>query len=766
VSAYTDFLSDPGRIEVWLLEVTGLNLETDAPQTFYFSSQRYGTRATDSLANQRYDAMIVSGLERSGEMSGVHGPIAGLMPSRTGGSLVLGQRCGDLDTGSLTQLGGYSIRDFSFGGRRAIVRHGGYSPQLGRYLTYAEFQVVLNGTVDGNPLIEDDRVTFRLATKDRTFEYPIQDRKFWGLDYALHFNGSSAFVDFGNHSEHDFTSDDFTIEFPFMFEANPGANAVIVGRGVGDTDGWEVLINTSGRLVLRTNQSGANQTTTSGVISLGRFYWASLVRDGAAVTIYIDGIASTGVAGTHIDPTSALRTLFLGKNNGGTVFANCIIPELRVWNVARTKEQINTTMHRPLDSSEIDATLVLYAKLDDGTEATASDSSATNADGTITDATWIHSGTGHSDLQGQTLPDCWGPVKGFEPILIDEPRRIYSVSSDRIDSFERIDVGGFSNMVAENALTSFFQFITSATSNGKYDTCICNQGTFIRLGSSPSKPLTVDILGNAPGGTYLENAADQIRYIVCNRGQNRLTDPTDLDTTSFTDFESDVPYAVGHAWTGDASISEVVSYVLASVGSVGYFKRANAQFAVEQFNGIGAKAGVLTITERDVALGSLQCLDRATALSTITLYYQRNYTVLGSGDLLPGVAGTDRERFVKKEWRSVKADSGVVRAEYKDAQTLELESAIDEEVDARAEVLRLGALYDSPDQAFRFLCRQRGFELNRMDAVIFHYQDLSRFGVKQSRFGTADDSLFLVLEASDDVQSGGTWLTLWREEAA
>ena len=149
------------------------------------------------------------------------GTVTGILPSRTGGTLTLVQKLGDLD----------ALADYSFDGRQVVIRHGGTSPRYGK-LAYSDFKQVFNGEIAGQPLIGVDQVTFQLANRDARFEFPIQDRKYHGGNYALLYDGVNDATDCGTGATFNFTSGAFTVEFWIRVEAYPAAVQRVTAAGV------------------------------------------------------------------------------------------------------------------------------------------------------------------------------------------------------------------------------------------------------------------------------------------------------------------------------------------------------------------------------------------------------------------------------------------------------------------------------------------------------------------------------------------------------
>ena len=767
LTPYQIFAKDPGKVELTLFEPVGVNINTLAEKTFYFSTLEYGTLSGDTPANQRYDSIITRGLEMAARIDPPSGPTYGFLPARSYGSIVLGQSLGNLDLGTLPQMDGVPMREYAFGGRGATSRHGGYSPDLGRWLTYSEMRVS-RMDCDGDPLIGQDSVEFPLRTKDDSFGFPINKRTYFGCKGAVWLDGTNDYVVVGASAAasavFNFTTTTFTVEFLLYIEANPGTEATIISRGNSTVDGWSVRLSTTGAIKLQTYQSGAAQTTTSTAVSLYRWVRVS-ARCGR---ILIDGANATSSAGTHTAPTTASRFLYFGQNSAGTVFFPGMISDVRIWSTNRTDAEINSMKWRPLDSSEYAATGLLgYWPADDGTGTTLAQkvvATGSGCDGTLTSgAKFVPSCMGGTEMQGDFVPEVWGWVRGFTPVLVHEGTRIYQVHSGSIQAFDRIDVGAVSGTVAGTPRTSLLTFLNEATSPGQHQTCITPGGSYFRLGSSPVKPLTVELRGDNSGSTFRESVSTLVRYIVCNRGWYPLADPTDLDTTSFSDLETANSAPVGIAYTDDRSVADIVSKLLASVGAVGFFALETGLFTVERFVGVAGKTALdIHLTEKNVATGTLETFAPLSPIFKVSLGYKVNYAPMGSGDLATGAAGTAQEKFVRKDIRRADAYDAQVKELYPDARVISYDTVLDRWVDARAESDRQLGIYGQLGQMFRFLTDATGFD--RMDVIYFSYSDLDEFGVEQFRYGTSDSSVFLVLEAARDAATGGTFVTLWRGE--
>lgn len=762
-ATYAQFLSDPLRRSVYLAEVHYGDPSNGSSGVLYFSTDKYGTEASDTPASQRYDARMAQGYDFSAtagngdEGSGDEGigTITGILPARRGGTLTLTQKLGDLDY----------LRNLTFDGRSVVIRHGGTSPRYGA-VPYASFRTVFNGECAGQPLIGVDEVTLQLANRDARFEFPIQTRRYGGGSWCLLGNGSSYAVDCGTSSVFNFTSSAFTVEFRIYVEANPGAESTILNRASNNVDGWSIRLGTNGAIRFSTHQSGTSQTTASNPVTLNRWVHVAIVRSGTACTIYLDGVDSTASAGTHTNPTTASRNLYFLRNNAGTVFFAGFLDEVRIWNSALSLGVINSRANRQLAAVEVTSGLVGYWKLDDGTGTTCNDESATAAHGTLASASaWRPSLQGGEENAGALLPDVWGARWGVPPVLVDVASRVYQVHSGPINAIVGVFEGGNAITLDPSpgtTYTSLTTFLAATTAAGNYEVLSTDHGSFIRLGSNPSLPITVDIQGDKSGGTYRTRASDIWRYIVANRGPQPLADPADLDDSAFTTLRSAATMTVGIDYSTEISIAEVGNFLMKSVGASSWVNREGL-LTCARFEGASAGTAVLDLTQNDIELGTLEPLDAGVPVWAVDLGYKRNGLVHATSDIASAVIGTSRWAFLLKEWRIVGITNPAVSSTYKGARKMTVETGISLWADAVVEAQRRLDLFPLPPQAFRLFCRERAIQLDRFDVVTLHFQDRDELGALQSRFGTAEDANFLVLAAEDDTTKGGCWLTLYRE---
>jgi hypothetical protein len=116
----------------------------------------------------------------------------------------------------------------------------------------------------------------------------------------------------------------------------------LMDRGLEDADGWSWAIDTDSVLWLETSQAGAHQHSMSAVGSIPLATWTLVVavRNGAAVTFYVNGQLSQGTAATHVNPLTSARELHIGiADSEAAGFFDGILWRPRIWSGALTAAQ-------------------------------------------------------------------------------------------------------------------------------------------------------------------------------------------------------------------------------------------------------------------------------------------------------------------------------------------------------------------------------------------------------------------------------------------
>lgn len=119
-------------------------------------------------------------------------------------------------------------------------------------------------------------------------------------------------------------------------------------------------------------------------IEMGEWTHVAVVWDASGARFYINGVLDGSV------PTSgtgeSTNWVSIGQENSTRRY-NGMIDDVRVWNVARTEQEIRESMTKPLRGDE--SGLVGYWKFDERSGGTAFDSSPSGNNGSIQGADWV-----------------------------------------------------------------------------------------------------------------------------------------------------------------------------------------------------------------------------------------------------------------------------------------------------------------------------------------------------------------------------------------
>jgi hypothetical protein len=193
---------------------------------------------------------------------------------------------------------------------------------------------------------------------------------------ALSFDGSDDFVRVPKNATPTY-NDAATVEV--WFNSTTTATSQALQNLAGLAMGFYINRFNDGRILFFFDGTTANQAVDFGSdLNDGQWHHAAGVYQDGTVSIYVDGI----LVGTH-NETLALTSLdgFIGANAGASAFFEGTMDEVRVWNIARTADDIQRDMSRPLSGEE--PGLVGYWRFDETSGADVLDSSPLGNDGVL-----------------------------------------------------------------------------------------------------------------------------------------------------------------------------------------------------------------------------------------------------------------------------------------------------------------------------------------------------------------------------------------------
>ncbi|MBK9336173.1 MAG: hypothetical protein IPM98_06155 [Lewinellaceae bacterium] len=180
---------------------------------------------------------------------------------------------------------------------------------------------------------------------------------------ALDFDGSNDQVNLGN-SFGNFGTGNFTIEM-WVKTSDPSYSLLISKRATCSCGNfWNFFVN-DGKFRAEFSEAGcANLLNLAGAttISDGKWHHLAATRSGTTLTLYVDG--TPDATGTSAHNFNNPANVILGNSPCNGYFTGSM-DEIRIWNVARTQEEINNAQYCRLNGIEPGLTALYHA--DDGT---------------------------------------------------------------------------------------------------------------------------------------------------------------------------------------------------------------------------------------------------------------------------------------------------------------------------------------------------------------------------------------------------------------
>ena len=223
-------------------------------------------------------------------------------------------------------------------------------------------------------------------------------------------------------------------------------------------------------------------------VQLNSWHHVATTYDGNAMKIFIDGDLAAQSNAVFTIGNASNSNLLIGESPGfpGRVF-NGKIDEVRIWNVARTQSQIQSTMNTILSSeyySSPDSGLAGYWRLDEGTGQTAEDLSffsntatlGTSANPDASDPTWVEANilivNVEDEINNNSIPTSFNLSQNYPNPFNPSTRINYSVPYNSLIKIKLFDILGneVATLVNEEKPAGNYEllFIATKLSSGIY----------------------------------------------------------------------------------------------------------------------------------------------------------------------------------------------------------------------------------------------------------------------------------------------------------
>lgn len=227
--------------------------------------------------------------------------------------------------------------------------------------------------------------TFMITGETSFSEYTIAEHEIFTDDFAgnaLEFNGIDNYINIGNDESLDL-GNVLTIEAWVKPEVQTGRQGIFSTRSSNSLGSFQLEIGPANGGTHRVAVSGVSTwvaQTGDNVYNDGEWVHLAFVRTGAGAgthTIYINGVAQTLISDDPYGFINNTDNKVIGAGTSGTQFFFGMMDEVRIWNLARTQEQIRNDMHRTLTGYETG--LVSYYQYNEGSGTTTYDNVSLNS---------------------------------------------------------------------------------------------------------------------------------------------------------------------------------------------------------------------------------------------------------------------------------------------------------------------------------------------------------------------------------------------------
>lgn len=300
---------------------------------------------------------------------------------------------------------------------------------------------------------------------------------FYFTQTCLDFDGIDDRIDCGNNPSIQITGYEITMEawvYPTFWKANPYEGCVINKESSsGGDNGYMLRIGDNGKINFNIGSNGWNELTTDmNTLQLNTWQHVAATYDGSNMTIYKDGIAviSSSFSGTIGNSVNNLIIGDWATLTWGTRNFPGKIDEVKIWNVAKSQNEIQSGMNTELCS--LPNNLVAYYNFEEG----IADGTNTGLSTLIDQTTNGNNGILSNFLLSSSSSN-WTQGIGLTPqvdtsLSFGAPYGTTIISNQSGASYQWIDCSNFTNIAG--ATDSSY----TPTSNGSYaviitlDSCI------------------------------------------------------------------------------------------------------------------------------------------------------------------------------------------------------------------------------------------------------------------------------------------------------
>lgn len=316
---------------------------------------------------------------------------------------------------------------------------------------------------------------------------------------------------------------------------------------------------------------------------------------------------------------------------------------------------------------------------------------------------------------------------------------LHPTATDAVNNTNRIDI--------TTAGTGTHTMTQNATIAGRYDWCFDATGSYLRLGSTPAYPITVDMSADTSGNS---TAAQIIKQMALDRG----IDSGDIASADVAALDG-VNSAVLGIYVNDSSTTlSLMDQVARTVGAYYGFDR----LGVLRMARFGYPTGPASAVIAPWNCQSLERVENGEDVPTLTmrLRYARYWSTQSRTDIA-GVVSEATRNDLSQEWRVVEDTDTITPNPHKRTLEAERDTLFTLKADAITEAARLLTLTNAPRRTF--VCRG----VNLEDSTLLDLDIGDDVEIRWDRFGfdLVTGTLMKIIAISCDYALGRADITLW-----